>query len=618
MLRNLKIAHQGLILVLLPVIFEVAFITLLGWQMNKTYLVLQDVNQSRQFGETVEQLVQDIYQLATMMDRVKDERSSLPEGVLQEVTKKVADINDKTDVLVEYAPDEDLKQKSEKVAKPIRKATKILTRVIDRFNRDEFLQVLMILKSKKDFFTSTRENLLESLNELLEAKGDQQVRYDLLVDQQAQSLQTLMSIVVVGGVLHVMLALLLWLTFSRDTADSFRILMDNTRRLGLGQPLNPPLPGKGEIAHLDRVFQDMAQALETARRKERAIVENAIDVICSFDEDGKFTSVSPASKQLLGYDNTELVGMHFHDIIFQDDMRTTGDAIAHIKNGEGRGQFENRVKRKDGALLDVLWAIQWSDAEELMFCVAHDITERKEIERMKQEFVAMVSHDLRTPLTSIQGFLTLLQTGMYGSLNENGSQNLDIAEANISRLIGLINDLLDIEKMESGKLKMEMRNIDMDTVFERSVGAVIGFADQQRVKLVSEETDLMAYGDSDRLIQVLVNLLSNAIKFSPKESIVRLQAVAFDDYVEVRVIDQGRGVPAEYRDVIFERFQQVKTSDATKKGGSGLGLAICKAIIEGHDGKIGVDSEEGKGSTFWFRVPLQGATIHAHEAVQTV
>jgi PAS domain S-box-containing protein len=614
MLRNLKIAHQGLILVLLPVIFEVVFISLLGLQMNKTYLVLQQVNQSRQFGQAVESVVQDIYQLAQIMDRVKEERVSLPDGVKEAVERKLDDVDRGTQTLIECAPDERLKLKSENVAGPITKATRIMRRVLGHFNRDDFIQVLMIIKSKKDFFASTRDNLFDSLNELLVAKREQQESYNVLVKQQAEAFQTLMGVVVVGGALHVMLALFLWLTFSRDTADSFRVLMDNTRRLGVGQPLNPPLPGKGEIAHLDRVFQDMAQALDAARRKERAIIENAIDVICSFDEDGRFVQVSPASEQLFGYAHTELLGKYFHDLIFTDDMKATGEAISAIRGGEGRGQFETRVKKKEGSLVDVLWAIQWSDTESMMFCVAHDITERKEIERMKQEFVAMVSHDLRTPLTSIQGFLTLLQTGMYGDLNANGSENLSIADANISRLIALINDLLDIEKMESGKLAMDIRQCQLSEVFERSIGGVIGFAEQQKVHLTAQDTDAVAFADRDRLVQVLVNLISNAIKFSPRESTVRVEAATIDDFVEVRVIDSGRGVPAEYREVIFERFQQVKLTDATKKGGSGLGLAICKAIVEQHGGRIGVDSEEGKGSTFWFRVPLQAATIKLHEA----
>lgn len=614
MLRNLKIAHQALILVLLPVIFEVIFITLLASQMHRTYLVLQDVNESRRYGEAIENVVQHIYEMAHVIDKFKD--GGVPtKDTIQDIQTRLHEIDDGTVFLIEAAPTAHLREKAEHVAHPINRVTRIIGRLVSNFQGDDFITVIAVLKNKKELkFADTRDRMFEGLNELLLAKKEQQQNYDMLVDQQAESLQKLMAIVLVGGVLHVMLALFLWLIFTRDTGDSFRILMDNTRRLALGQPLNPPIPGKGEVAHLDQVFQDMAQALETARRKERAIIENAIDVICSFDLEGRFRSMSPASEQLFGYHNMDLIGTRMEDLIFADDLRATKEAIEHIKSGEGgRGQFEIRVKRKDGTLLDVLWAMHWSDIEEMMFCVAHDITERKEMERMKQEFVAMVSHDLRTPLTSIQGFLTLLSTGMYGDLNDAGSQNLGIADANISRLIALINDLLDIEKMESGKLKMEMRDISIADVFDRSIGAVVGFADQQHVYLQADETDLFAYGDSDRLVQVLVNLISNAIKFSPKESAVRLQAVSQGEFVEVRVTDQGRGVPKEYREVIFERFQQVKNTDATKKGGSGLGLAICKAIVEGHEGTIGVDSEEGKGSTFWFRIPKR-ATVKLETA----
>jgi signal transduction histidine kinase len=330
----------------------------------------------------------------------------------------------------------------------------------------------------------------------LKAKQEQQADYDSKIAEQERSFQRLLGIVIIGGAFHIMLALLLWVNFTRDTAYNFRILMDNTRRLAKGLPLNPPIEGAGEIAHLDRVFKDMAQAL-------------------------------------------------------------------------------------------------------------------KETERMKQELVAMVSHDLRTPLTSIQGFLTLLSTGMYGELTQPGSENLSIAESNITRLISLINDLLDIEKMQSGKLEMELREVPLQDVFDRSYGSVIGFAEQQKVKLAMEPCDLLVYADGDRLVQVLVNLMSNAIKFSPKDAEVRVRAEERDDSVEIRVVDHGRGVPAAYREAIFERFQQVQKSDAKVKGGSGLGLAICKAIIEGHHGFIGVESEEGKGSTFWFRVPKPAAAQQA-------
>ena len=189
----------------------------------------------------------------------------------------------------------------------------------------------------------------------------------------------------------------------------------------------------------------------------------------------------------------------------------------------------------------------------------------------------MISHDLRTPLTSVQACLTLLTTGMYGELSEQGTENVQMAEGTVTRLISLINDLLDIEKMESGKLKMELTGCAIGSVFDRSLAAVVSFAQQQQVRLVMEHTDLHAIADGDRLVQVLVNLISNAIKFSPKESQVTVSAQDKEEVIVVRVSDQGRGIPPEFRQSIFERFQQVKASDAKVKGGSGLGLAICKS-----------------------------------------
>lgn len=238
-----------------------------------------------------------------------------------------------------------------------------------------------------------------------------------------------------------------------------------------------------------------------------------------------------------------------------------------------------------------------------MFAVAHDITVRKEIERVKQEFVAMVSHDLRTPLTSIQGFLALLDTGMYGDLNEYGRESRTLADDNVRRLIALINDLLDIEKLESGNLQMEIGQTSLAEVFTRSVNSVAGFASLHHVEIEVVPTTVSIMADPDRLVQVMVNLISNAVKFSPENGHVAVAVEDMEDWTRITVRDSGCGVPKQFHNAVFERFQQVSIADAKLKGGSGLGLAICKAIVEGHQGVIGVDSEEGEGSTFWFKIP---------------
>ncbi|MBI2810322.1 MAG: HAMP domain-containing histidine kinase [Candidatus Melainabacteria bacterium] len=262
--------------------------------------------------------------------------------------------------------------------------------------------------------------------------------------------------------------------------------------------------------------------------------------------------------------------------------------------------------KKDGSLIDVLWSMHWSQEELSLFCVAHDVTEQRRVDRLKQEFVAMVSHDLRTPLASIKGTLSMISEGVYDPTSEMGKKRITDAEISIDRLVNLIGDVLDIEKLEAGQMSVEENVVSLSQVVDQSIEAVRGVAEQNKITIetnVTEDLDADVLGDNDRLVQVMVNLLSNAIKFSPEESVVKIEITVNGAINEVRVIDKGRGIPANNVDIIFERFKQSQSSDGKRGKGTGLGLAICKAIVEAHKGTIGVDSKEGEGSSFWIRLP---------------
>lgn len=232
------------------------------------------------------------------------------------------------------------------------------------------------------------------------------------------------------------------------------------------------------------------------------------------------------------------------------------------------------------------------------------VAELRRAEKMKQYLLAMVSHDLRSPLTSVQGTLTLLAAGAMGDLSEKAQRRVEMAEADVTRLIRLSNDLLEIEKLASGKLEMTFAPTPVNEILQQSANSLRTFSEQYHVTVSVEESRLYVLGDKDRLVQVVVNLLSNAIKYSPRLGTVKLSAAHLSELgvVEFRVEDTGRGIPESYHELIFERFQQVEEADAKEKGGSGLGLAICKSIVTQHEGKIGVNSQVGKGSTFWFRI----------------
>lgn len=230
-----------------------------------------------------------------------------------------------------------------------------------------------------------------------------------------------------------------------------------------------------------------------------------------------------------------------------------------------------------------------------------------DLARRKQELISMVSHDLRTPLTSVQATLTLLSAGALGELPVRASKAVLAAESNTQRLIDLINDLLDIESIEAGQLKIEKRKISLQEVLEQAIATVEALSNKQGINIIRPEDDLVIVGDPGRLVQVVVNLLSNAIKFSPPESVVTIAVEAGTGMATVKIIDQGRGIPEEHRETIFERFAQVQAADGQRNKGTGLGLPICKAIVASHGGAIGADSPEDRGSIFWFTVPLAEA-----------
>ena len=270
--------------------------------------------------------------------------------------------------------------------------------------------------------------------------------------------------------------------------------------------------------------------------------------------------------------------------------------------------LENEVSTRDQQRVSMLWSLRWSEAERAFFCVAHDISDRKRLEQLKQQFLAVITHELRTPLTSVQATLSLIATGMYGHLSESGEQRVRSAKSSAARLIMLINDLLDSEKMEVGELSMTYLDVNFAEIVESSIESVRGFAEEHGITLkTSDMTPAKVLADSDRLVQVMVNLLSNAIKFSKAGSAVEVKILEKGEFTEVHVIDHGAGIPQGYEQKVFEKYEQVPNAKSTKMAGTGLGLHICKAIIEQHGGTIGFTPTLEGGSTFWFSIPSSSA-----------
>ena len=340
----------------------------------------------------------------------------------------------------------------------------------------------------------------------------------------------------------------------------------------------------------------------------RAIFASTTDAIMILDPRGRIEAVNAATTRMLGYSPADLLGRDASTLLDVAD----GDGSFHERVGLSDGRLthpnwlDRTVRHRDGSSVpvDIALGLMPLPGELHIVAAIRDISERKALERMKDEFVATVSHELRTPLTSVVGSLGLLRAGSVGTLPAPAYRLVEIAENNSRRLIRLINDILDIEKIGSGRMHFERQPIDLVKTLERAIEDSRGLAEANgtRIELVAPKGQAMVRGDEDRLLQVVGNLLSNAIRFSPENGCVRVLLTSDNGQAIVSVEDEGPGIPPEFHGRIFERFSQA--AGGGPRNGTGLGLAISREIIVAHDGRIWFGKAERGGARLSFSLPL--------------
>jgi PAS domain S-box-containing protein len=357
------------------------------------------------------------------------------------------------------------------------------------------------------------------------------------------------------------------------------------------------------------------EAADRLRRQTQLILESAGEGIIGIDTRQHVTFVNAAAERMLGYRTGELVGRELMSTIRPAKADGTPIAFedtpmfAALEQIASRSIADGLFFRKDASSIPVQYTgapIRTDNGVAGAVITFQDITQRQEIDRMKNEFVSVVSHELRTPLTSIRGALGLLASGKMGGFPDKAQRMLDIAVSNTDRLVRLINDILDIERINSGRIAMQKTELDIADLMTQAVEVMRAMADKAGVILELLPIHCVVEVDADRMIQTFTNLLSNAIKFSPSGSIVTIGGRTDRNTLHLYVKDQGRGIPADKIEAIFERFHQVDASDSREKGGTGLGLAICRTIVQQHGGRIWAESKEGHGSTFYIYLPLVG------------
>lgn len=614
-LLSTTLSQQGLILIAVPLLFEFVFVGSLAYLLERADAEVQQEEHAREV----------LLHAYAVNRHAMDATNFLGEYTLSGQRESASAYQGKlSDIRAEYQTLENL-VKDEPTQLALAQRSKDLAE-----HQIVALEQMYDAWLNKGHFEALREMArMHGFRMRARSALDEMLEHYLAIQKSSPAMRektrVQIRIVLIGGMLFsLIVAVALARHFSSRTVKRLNVLMVNSRNLAAGGALLPPLDGDDEIAQLDRVFNEMAVALaqsmnkereaaafaQTSEAKVRSILENLPVGVLTVRSDGQIDFTNGVMQQMLGTDAASLTDRSLPSIFAATAAGASADPVANFMSALsmtiGR-MSERQIARANGAVLPVeMTATQLSMLEGSQFLIMMiDITERQEVLRLKRDFVAMVSHELRTPLTSVQTFLESLSAGTYGDVSELLERKLSIAGRNIGRLMELINNLLDFEKLEAKEIEPAAHGVAVGVVVAVALDSVSDFAEKQRISVETNGicSDVLILADRDLIVQVLVNLLANAVKFSPPESTVKVTAEDCADAVKFQVIDCGRGVPEKFQQRIFERFEQVSSSDATEKGGSGLGLAICKTIVTKHGGTIGVASKEGSGSTFWFVIP---------------
>jgi PAS domain S-box-containing protein len=600
---NLKFSQQILLFLSLPVVFQIVFVCLLTSNLAE----LVDCNKK-------EAAVTDVMMAANNF--FANIASGAGSQILYKKTGEELDKKAFAGTLSAFSEEElrlrDMLQSRPSTARQVKPFEEMLLSLKEAFKKgikaldsqdriDEAVAFLQIRRS-----LNRADSLVHDLRRVL---GEE--RQDI-ANRQKAVLERIYATIVAGLAFNLSMTVIFVLIFERKTARGFARLTDNIIALGAGRKLSGRVEGQYELAALDKVLHQVSDNLAEARLKEKSIVENADDMICSLDQSLRFVLTNPACSRVFKMGVDDLRGRSLLTLLRAKDADRAAQLFNRIIESEGKGSFELSLVGQEGNITETQWNVIWSAEKQNLFCVAHDISQRKHLERLRSDFVAMISHDLRSPLTSLQLTLNVLASSA-GELSDKNISRIKRAEDSTGELVSMVNELLEVEKLESGVFELNLENIESIALVHRAIGLLADSAQAKELIMTVHTPGSKSAGlspviavDKDRVVRVLTNLLANAIKFAPVGSKIKTTVFADGPSVYFEVTDQGPGIEPANLALVFERFRQVKDASGATSQGSGLGLAICKAVAEAHGGEVGVRSEVGKGSTFWLKLPAAG------------
>lgn len=593
-LPQISLSQKVLVLVTLPLLVQFFLMVGLAKVQDDAEKQLAEANVSRFIADAINHLSNDVYAFVAYYGNEKSiESFSTSDEAYIEFRKKID--KDFEDIKTLAVSKPNIQASVDKALKAVDLAIADIIPLQNSINQygGHFRA------DRGPLWKKLREDALQAVTSDLFAEGKKErKRANRTAAIRAAMRQRQQRVMITGAVGGILLTIAIATILTRGITNRLAKMTENTYRLSRGEPLHPVQGGSDDISKLDQSFHSMSRALEASARKESAFIDSANDVLCMIAPGGSITSINPACEKRLGFPKSDLIGSPIIELVVADDQARASSYLAGLREGSAESPVDLKLKRLDGSVADTLWSAQWSKEEDSFFCIIHDITQIREAERTKREVLSMVTHDLKTPLTTLQ----LLLNQLPGAPAEKGVGYITMASRNVDHMAKLVADLLDLEKSRSGKMKLNKEKIELSECFESMLQTTSGLSEANHVKVICQESELMVEADADALTRVIINLVSNAIKFSPEGSEVIVGADRSPGVIHVWVQDRGPGIPAAELDRVFERFQQVEGS-SKRAGGTGLGLAICKEFVRLHGGKIWVESEPGQGSKFIFTLP---------------
>lgn len=613
--KHLKLWHQGLIIIALPLVFELLSSGVLFVLLTEAEARTQAEARSKAILSQIDNIAVSSLTMSTMSAK---ELFPLQTGKLstnrkffyQNYEQMIRQVRDQIAELRTMQTEQSRVDGIEAAANVWMSQLQICRDII---KRDGAYRFLVLDASRRNELLNSFDRLIERLNEF---RAMEKTKGSANPNKARKLKELLKGVLKISIFINIALSLLLAWFFNKKLAGRFEILLENCRRMESGRPLKTRMTEGDELASLDSSLHKANEEITARQERLQSLLQNMFVGLVTLDSRGEILSVNDRIIEMYGFHPDELIGQPILRLLAGSEKRKEKDFAAICAESLG-AVTEMVTTKKDGTALPVDFCLDTYEIQGSKLFIANflDVSDRNKYEQIKKQFLSVVSHEIKTPITSIRLFIDYLLSGDYGKLSDKGRQRAESAKSNAEKIITLINDLLRIEKMRTGKLEMFIERVSVDQLIERSIESVADIARLKDIGITSEKTGLMVNADAKWLVQVMVNFLANAINSSSHGQAISIKASFENLWVTVSVIDEGCGIAEDHLDLIFDPFFQSRMKGGAKSNyeGTGLGLTVCKSIIEQLHGTVGVRSAIGEGSTFWFQLP--GADPLDHSAV---